>query len=232
MLGQELEQKAERPAYVRFVRRAVEDRQASTREGRYIAKDVDYALVTPPYSRDVVEIKVSTWLENLEADRRTGRIPQEWVDRYRKTHEAWKNGQELPPAGTPIRSWGVISPAQIENLVRINILTVEDLAGINDEGARRIGMGAIELKHKAQAWLKQLSDKGPLTQEVAALKSENEQLRTTIESLTAKVDQLLADRQKIDESPEIATSDILDAPEPAKRGGWPKGRPRKPQPEG
>lgn len=194
MIGAELEQKAERPAYVRFVRRAVEDRQASAVQGKYIAKDVDYALITPPYSRDVVELKVSQWLSNLDADQRNGRIPQEWVERYKKTHEAWKNGQELPPVGTPVRGWGVISPAQQEMLIKINILTVEDLAGVNDEGARRIGMGAVELKHRANVWLKNLADKGPLTLEVAALRTENEQLRASLNSLTDKLDQVLSQR--------------------------------------
>src|ERR1043165_5334389 len=108
MIGQELEPKAERPAYVRFVRRAVEDRPASQREGKYVARDVDYALVTPPDSKDVVEVKVAQWLENLDRDSQAGRIPKEWVETYKRAHAAWKNGQELPPVGTAIRGWGVI----------------------------------------------------------------------------------------------------------------------------
>jgi hypothetical protein len=221
MIGAELEPKAERPAYVRFVRRAVEDRQASQAEGKYVAKDVDYALITPPYSRDVVEVKAAQWFENLANDERAGRIPKEWVDRYRKVHEAWKNGQELPPSGTPIRGWGVTSPAQQEMLIKMNILTVEDLAGVNDEGAKRIGMGAMELKNRANAWLKQLADKGPLTLEVAALRTENEQFKATIAALTEKIDQLLAQRRdKSDAEPEAVASSaadlIDDAPPPVR----------------
>ena len=51
----ELISREERPAYVRFERRPMEDKAASIREGRYVAKDVDFALVTPPYSNDCVE---------------------------------------------------------------------------------------------------------------------------------------------------------------------------------
>jgi hypothetical protein len=218
MIGQELEPKAERPAYVRFVRRAVEDRASSQAQGKYIAKDVDYALITPPYSRDVVEVKAAQWFENLDRDQMAGRIPKEWVDRYRKVHEAWKNGQELPPVGTPIRGWGVISPAQQEMLVKINILTVEDLAGVNDEGAKRIGMGSMELKNRAQAWLKQLADKGPLTLEVAALRTENEQLKITLASLTDKIDQLLAQKREPDAAVVASSvSELIDEPEPVAR---------------
>lgn len=184
--------RAERPAIVRFERVAVEDKAKTIENGRFTAKDVDYALITPPYSKDVVRMKVSSWLDNLERDAQAGRIPEEWVQRYKRAHELWQNGQEMPPDGTPIRGWAVISPAQQENLIRINILTVEDLAGVNDEGAKRIGMGAIELKNKAIAWLRTANDRGPLTIENAALKAENAVLRGQIETLQKQVAALQA----------------------------------------
>lgn len=183
-------ERSERPAYVRFKRVAVEDKARSATEGRWIGRDVDYAMITPPYSKDVVEMKVQTWLERMDADVKAERIPLAWAQMYRQQYEAWRNGQELPPNGTPIKGWPVISPAQQEMLIRINILTVEDLAAINDEGARRIGMGAVELKHKAAAWLRTAEDKGPLTQENAALKMENQSLRQQIETLLEQVERL------------------------------------------
>jgi hypothetical protein len=180
----------ERPAYVRFERVPIEDKQASLKAGHYVAKDVDFALITPPYSKDVYKTKVTQWFVNMDQDVQNGRLRQEWADQYKKSYEHWKNGQEIPLNGTAIKGWGVISPAQQEILLKMNVLTVEDLAGINDEGLRRIGMGSMDWKNKAVAWLAQLKDKGPLTQEVAALKSENVLLKTTVDSLTAKVHEL------------------------------------------
>lgn len=184
------EKQEARPAYVRFKRMAVEDKGASLAQGRSVTKDVDYALITPPYSKDVSEVKVSTWLANAENDVRNDRLPASWLAAWKEAHQAWLNGQEMPLHGTAIRAWGVISPAQQENLIRINILTVEDLAGVNDEGLRRIGMGSLELKHKAVAWLAQLNDKGPLTMEMAQLKTRNAQLEASLNSLTTQVEQL------------------------------------------
>ena len=149
----ELISREERPAYVRFERRPMEDKAASIREGRYVAKDVDFALVTPPYSKDCVEYKVEQWLINMERNVRDGRIPEKWADQWKASYNSWKNGQEMPLSGTPIKGWGVLSPAQQQTLIAMNCLTVEDLAGINDEGLRRIGMGAIELRDKAKNWL-------------------------------------------------------------------------------
>ena len=120
------------------------------------------------------------------------RLSAQWAANYEEQYRAWLNGQELPLSGTPIRGWGIISPAQQETLIKMRVMTVEDLAGMNDEGLRRLGMGAYDMKHKAVAWLSQLSDKGPLTLEVAALKAENSLLKSNVDTLTAKVDALVS----------------------------------------
>ena len=190
-VGEALDRK-DRPAYVKFERLAVEDKAASLAAGHYVARDVDYANITPPYSKDVFKIKVKQWFDDLEMQVRNDRIPRAWVDTYKKAYQAFQNGQEAPLNGTAIKGWGVISPAQQETLVRLNVLTVEDLAAVNDEGLKRIGMGAMDLKNKAIGWLSQLNDKGPLTQEIAALKAENSQLNSTIATLVRQVEELRA----------------------------------------
>lgn len=190
-VGEVLDRK-DRPAYVRFERKAKEDKKASLAAGHYVGKDVDFVYVTPPYSKDILIFEVEAWLKQLNHDMSRGRLPQEWVQNYRKAYEAWKRGEELPPEGTPIKGWGVISPAQQETLIRMQILTVEDLAAVNDEGGKRIGMGWVDLKNKAKAWLAQLKDKGPLTQEMAAIKAENRELHTQVNTLQGQVEALLS----------------------------------------
>lgn len=201
-----VEQK-ERPPFVRFERRGEEDRNASLAQGRYVERDVDVALVTPAGSRDVMIHKVDEWLTNLRRNVNDGRMPQEWLDGYQSKYEHWKRGEELPLDGTPIKGWGVISPAQQKNLVSINVLTVEDLARLNDEGLRRIGMGANDLKNKAIAWLRQLDDKGGLTQENSALKAENAALKSQVEALSKQLEVMLMSAKSIQP---VATSSILD----------------------
>ncbi len=176
---------------VRFERRAMEDKAASRAAGHYVARDVDFALVTPPYSKDVMLHKLPAWFEQLEMDVQKGRVPREWVEKVKKAYDFFKKGQEVPLDGVPIRGWGIISPAQQETLIKMGILTVEMLAGINEEGIRRIGMGATELKHKASAWMRQLKKNGPATQEIAALKTENEQLKTSIATLESRIEDLM-----------------------------------------
>lgn len=176
--------------YVRFERTAIEDVAATRDAGHYVAKDVDVAHITPPYSKDIIKHKVVNWFTKLEGDVRNERIPREWVDKYKAAYAAWQKGQELPLDGFPIRGWGVCSPAQQETLIKLHILTVEQLAAANDEGIRRIGMGGIDLKNKAEAWLKQLSKAGKPTIEIAALKKENESLSNSVASLEKRISEL------------------------------------------
>lgn len=189
----QIAERQERPALVRFQRRTQENKAESVKQGKYVADNVDWALITPPYSKDVHETKVSTWLAQMDTDVRNGRLPDAWRDQYVAAYEKWKKGEEIPLNGTPIKGWGVISPAQQEMLIRINILTVEDLAGVNDEGCRRIGMGSLDLKNKAAAWLAQLQDKGPLTIKVAALEAAVAEKDGQIAALKHKVELLQND---------------------------------------
>ena len=228
----ELISREERPAYVRFERRPMEDKAASISAGRYVAKDVDFALVTPPYSKDCVENKVEQWLINMERNVRDGRIPEKWADQWKASYNSWKNGQEMPLSGTPIKGWGVLSPAQQQTLIAMNCLTVEDLAGINDEGLRRIGMGAVELRDKAKNWLASMKDHGAVTVQLAAMEQENRNLATTVESLKAQVEALknMIPRQpemvQVGREPDISAAELLeDGPvveEPKRRGRPPK----------
>lgn len=180
----------ERPAYVMFEMRAVEDRAATIKNGYYSTRDVEYALITPPYSKDCVEMECGVWLKKNDDDERNGRIPAAWRDKWKASYDAWKNGQELPVDGHPIRGWGVISPAQQANLLMVGIKTVQDLAKVNDEGLRRIGMGSVDMKNRATAWLKAEAGPGKAAQEIASLKAENTTLAEQVKQLAATVDEL------------------------------------------
>jgi hypothetical protein len=201
--------------YVRFERVAIEDKAGSLVAGHYVAKDVDMANITPPYSKDVMKYKVPNWLEQLKVDSMNGRIPPEWVDKYQAAYAAWQKGQELPLDGFPVKGWGVCSPAQQETLITMHVLTVEQLAAMNDEGILRIGMGGVELKRKASAWLQALKKAGPVTIENAALKKQVEDQDSTISGMESKIAELsrmveqFAKTQPVQEMP--ATSPTINA---------------------
>lgn len=183
----DLVEREERPAYVRFEVRAIENKVESLKQGIYVADDVIYALVTPPYSKDCFEQEVNKWLENQRINVKNQRIPQKYLDFWTESYEAFKKGQESPLDGTSVKDWSSISPAQVKMLLAAKMYTIEDLAASNDEGLRRLGMGGLDLRNKAKNWLQAASDHGPLTAQVTSLQTENGQLKGTIDSLQGQI---------------------------------------------
>lgn len=177
----------QRPSYVVFERRAIEDRAASMANGRYMTKDEDFAVITPIGSKDRIPRLVKEWFINLDQQVQEDRLPAAWRDQYKAAYAAWKRGEEVPLSGTPIKGWAVLSPSQQQNILGADIRTVEDLAQANDEAMKRIGMGALELKEKAQAWLKSAGSAGVVAQESAGLKAKNRAQETHILSLTQQI---------------------------------------------
>lgn len=169
--------------WIMFERRAVEDRDATIKEGRYVAKDVDFVLVTPHGSKDQIEAEVKDWLARQEQQVKELRLEASWYQAYTRAYHAWKEGQELPLEGTPIINWSVISPAQVRMLQDLHILTVEVLAAANEEVIRRLGMGGRTLVDKAKDWLKQASGPGKVVEELGALRSMVETLKSQNDAL-------------------------------------------------
>lgn len=198
----------DRPPYVRFEVREVEDRDASLAAGGYKTKTIDYALITPVGGRECVERPTVEWLADLERvsrdrDGEAGRFPRPWYESFKSGYERWKAGQEIPLNGTPIKTWVVPSPQQSRALVNANILTVEDLAQANDEALQRVGMGAQDLKRRAKDWLEQAKSQGTVAAEIEKLKVSNDSLTKQVKALIETNDQLRAQVNGLSALPKV-----------------------------
>ncbi len=178
------------PPYVEFVKRAVEDRSQEVVRGAYGFRDIHIAKITRPGQKDTVERLAEEWLADLWKQSRDGRIPTSWAEGFEKKFQAWQTGQEIPADGTPIRGWALLSPAQQEIIVSKGIRSVEDLAACSEEAIRGIGMGAVEFRNKARAWVEQYKDKGAVAAQVATLQRDNEALKETLAQLREQLDAL------------------------------------------
>lgn len=191
----------DRPAYVRFEKRAVEDRTQSMAKGHWVGRDVVYALVQSPGSKDVLVVEADPWIERLRKEEVEGRIPGPFVDAYERAYEKYKKGEELPPEGTPIKGWPPLSPAQQGNLIAMNILTVEDLAGLNAEGMARFGMGIVELKNRAKNWLEAAHSIGGVVATLTALQTDHDQLKQQNARQIALIQKLQARLEALEKVP-------------------------------
>lgn len=165
-----------RPPYVKFEIRAVEDRTATIEQGRPMHKDVDFAIITPAGSKDRIEKEAEAWLRDLADMVHQERFPATWLQAYKQAYQAFKENREAPEHGIPLADWPGVTPAQVNMLQDIGIRTVEHMAEATEEALNYIGMGARALKAKAQAYLDAAKDGGKTSEELAALRTQIEQL--------------------------------------------------------
>lgn len=187
------------PPFVQFETRAIEDRSATIEAGHFVAKDVNYAIITPAGTKDRIEKIAEEWLRDLAEAVRQDRFPSDWLDSYRRRYNSWVETRQIPEEGTSIKDWPSVSPAQVRNLLDLNIRTIEQLAEATEEAILRLGMGGRALKEKAKAWLDASKGQGKLASELDRLRQENEALKTRdtqrdeeLKILTAKVEALSA----------------------------------------
>lgn len=145
-----------------------------------MARSIDVAEIRQSGSKESVDIEVNDWFERIKHN--PGFAP-EWITGYANQYKLWKDGQEAPLNGSPIREWSVISPAQRDMLLQMTVATVEDLAAANESTLMRLGMGSRELKQKAQLWLETAKNVGGATEKITALQVDNAALRDEMNKL-------------------------------------------------
>lgn len=195
----------ERPPYVAFETRAVEDRAASVAQGHYVAKDVIFVTVTRPGSRDTSDFVAEEWLKRMQQQAQNGTIPPTWVDAFHQRFEAFKKNETLPEEGTPIKGWQLASPAVQQTLLQAGFRTVEELATAGDAEIRGIGTGAITFREKARAWLDEAKTKGVSAEKIADLTQK-------IADLTDLTQRLLDENKALREKAEAGESKDVAAP--------------------
>lgn len=176
--------KEERPPYVQFETRAVEDRAQST-NAQLAYKNVDYVIITPQGSKDRIERVVDDWFKYLKSQVEQQRFRQDWLQAYKTAYQAWKEDREPPLNGSAITTWPAATPAQVKLLLDLRLRTVEDLAAANEETVNRLGMGGRALVMKAQEWLRSSKDTAPALEELTRLRIDYESMKATNDELRA-----------------------------------------------
>lgn len=122
-------------------------------------------------------------------DRETGQ-PFSYADKFPEHYRYFKAQQDQQiAAGTPLTEMPWLTAAKRAELKALNILTVEGLAGLDGTMLQRIGMGAREIKNKAQAWLDSAAGnavEGRLAEENATMKAQIEDMQRQMAELLGR----------------------------------------------
>lgn len=167
----------ERPAYVEFEDREVEDRAQSIIQGHYVAKQRPIAVITRPGSRDSLEKWADEWLVDIREKARKGAYPMQWYQAYDAKFKEWQSGISTEGLeGTPLATWPPMGKALLKTFISAGVRTVEDLAQIPDADLQNLGTGSVGMKQKAKLWLEQASSQGKITEKLNDLTNKVEAL--------------------------------------------------------
>ena len=179
-----LPHEVQHPPHVEFELRSVEDRDATIKAGVKIMKDEEFCIIYPRGGRDTVA-------KRIPPSPKAGQYPNaDYLDfqgRFGKQYEAWKAGLEAPVEGTDLRTFRLLSPAEIDNCRSYHIHTVEQLAEASEEALSNIGMGSRNLKMTAQRWLEFGENGGKQLTRLEDLEAKNNDLTKMVEQLNAKL---------------------------------------------
>lgn len=176
--------------FVSFYTETIEDVKRTKAEGRMCFRDQDFALITQPGGKSNNKERIESFFSKMEAEVKTGRVHPEWIRAWRGNYELYKKGQEIPLDGTPIRGWKLLPGSVQEELIRLNVLTVENLATLPDEGINAVGMGCREWQRRAQSWLAQNESHESGALKMTELTRKMEELAGQVKNLSEKNDEL------------------------------------------
>ncbi len=168
---------------------------------------------------DVFDRKeVYPWLEQLAEKRKNGFITPEYYDYCKAAFERYMKNEEDPIDGVPLKEWRGATESIKKRAIDIGVNTVQKAADMTEEAMQAIGIGARELKRKAQAWLEADNSPTRMAHQMVALQEEN---RGLLERLAALETAMKSPQPVVTDDIEIDMSD-LDEPAPQRRGRPPK----------
>lgn len=111
-----------------------------------------------------------------------------YAERFPEHYRYFKAGlEQSTAAGTPLSEVPWLTASKREELKAVNVRTVEALASLDGTLLQRLGMGAREMKNKAQNWLDMASGTATETRLAGELAVRDEQ----IERMQAQINELL-----------------------------------------
>lgn len=189
------EMKNSRPPLFTYFLKPVEDRQATIdlNDGSVKMKDEEWVRVQQPGARDETEFPALQWINQMETESRYSekRMPSRWVQLFKDEYRKWKAGEAMTVDGTSIKHATFLSPAEIANLLRIGVQSIEDGAAMNDEATRRYGLGGVPVKQKCQDWMKS-RDSNKAAQEISQLRDQNQALEGQLKAQQEALDEMRA----------------------------------------
>lgn len=160
--------------FATFYTESIEIPFESEKAGRPIFRDVPFVrIMIPGDANNIIERKAN------DNDKR--RYPKAWAH--------YERGEAGGHTGMPLEQWPQITRSQVKEAKYFEVHTVEQMAKIADSHCQRLGMGFMELRNKARAFLQVANDTAMATAQAAEIernRQEMAELRAQIAELSDK----------------------------------------------
>lgn len=156
---------------VEFFMHSVHHPRKSKEAGRPIYEDREYVRIRYPGDNKKEHVAPASEMHYVPHAKQQ----MTYADRFQASYEAFAKGRADFVAGTPLVRAGIVSDAQIKELQSQNIVTVEQLAGLQDRLIAKLGVGWRQYVEAARSYLeasKGVADVEALKSEIAALKAQ------------------------------------------------------------
>lgn len=160
-------QAGDRSVHARFYMKPVQDEKLSAENGRPMFKDVEYLEIRAPGNQNNI---VNRPVRQMDRER------------FARQYHLFQAGHADQVTGTRLTEVSFVTKSQAEELAYLRVLTVEDLASLNDSVCVNVP-GLHDLKRRAGLYLEQAEKAAPFT----ALQEENSQLKAQLASLADTV---------------------------------------------
>lgn len=172
------EAEADKALYVQFYSDAVDDEEASRKEGRLMCREVDFVMIMVPGDKySIIRRPVQ---------------PRD-IQRFRDRYEAYRRGVDhVTASGTPLKMVSWLSKPQVKELEFLGCATLEQLANMPDSVSQKY-MQIQKLKQQARDAIQAAKDAAPLLilrEEIDKKDAELSELRSQTADLIAQVRQL------------------------------------------
>lgn len=192
--------------YPQFILDQVQDMVATEREGRPIFREVERVEIVIPGGAGLTK-----HVANVTAEHR---------ERWPKEYEAFKQGHEVSPDGTPLEEWPILKRSQVLELKALGFKTVEHVRDMSDHSIQRIGMGGRMLKERAAIFL----DDAERIAATTRLSAENDRQREEIAALRAQIENMgklmnerFAELQTMKDAPSAIATNIPGMHDPVEK---------------
>jgi hypothetical protein len=173
--------------HVEFYVEPTENLAKSREAGRPIFEETEFVKLR--FVGDPKSTFIAPANDAAGRDRETGQSFT-WAEKFPEHYRYFKASLDQAAAdGTPLSEVPWLTAAKRAELKALNINTVEGLAGLDGTLLQRIGMGARELKSKAEAWLDKAAGsavEGRLAEENAVMKGQIEEMQRQMAELLGK----------------------------------------------